>query len=281
MSARQADHHRPHDRPDDRRIERLYALALRLYPSPFREEYAAPMQQSLRDALADRTFARRSLLAVVTLDLITSLIKEHMTMLRATYGRPALLFNAVVLSGIASGIALALYAIPQHVLRSGANDPQIQLATDASARLEAGTALAEAVPTGDVDMARSLAPFVIAYDDQGRPLASQAKLNGGVPIPPSGVFDYVRQHGEERVSWQPILGTTRGVRIAAVVERVSGAHPGFVLAGRSLREVEVREGWVRIMAGLTWLGMLALIAIGTLVYGRLTRPEPAPAAEIG
>jgi hypothetical protein len=189
-----------------------------------------------------------------------------------------LLFNAIILAGIATGIALALNVIPQQVLRNGANDPQVQLATDTAARLEGGASLAEAVPAGDVNMARSLAPFIIAYDDQGRPLASQAKLNGNVPAPPSGVFDYVRQHGEERVSWQPILGRERGVRITAVVERVGGAHPGFVLAGRSLREVEASEDHVRNLAGLTWLGMLALIAIGTLVYGRLTRPQPAQTA---
>jgi hypothetical protein len=183
-----------------------------------------------------------------------------------------LIFNAVILAGISTGIALALYAIPQQVLRNGANDPQIQLATDAVARLEDGAPTTEAIPAGNVDMARSLAPFIIAYDDQGKPLASQARLNGGIPVPPAGVFDYVRQHGEERVSWQPILGTARGVRIAAVVERVSGAHPGFVLAGRSLREVEVREAHVRQMAGLTWIGMIALILIGTLAYGWLTRP---------
>ncbi len=192
-------------------------------------------------------------------------------MFRELYARPALIFNAIILAGIASGIALALYAIPQQVLRNGANDPQIQLATDAVARLEDGAALSEAIPAGNVDMARSLAPFIIAYDNQGKPLASQAKLNGGVPVLPTGVFDYVRQHGEERVSWQPILGNTRGVRIAAVVERVGGAHPGFVLAGRSLREVELREAQVEQMAGLTWIGMLALIVIGTLAYGWLTR----------
>ena len=257
----------------DGQIEKLYALALRFYPEPFRSSYTAPMRQALRDALSDPGVPRRSLLALVGRDLTSSLIKEHLNMLRTTYARPALLFNAVILAGIATGIALALYAIPQQVLRLGANDPQIQLATDAAARLEDGAALAEAVPAGSVDMARSLAPFVIAYDDQGRSLASQAKLNGAIPTPPAGVFDHVRQHGEERVSWQPILGKTRGVRIAAVVERVGGAHPGFVLAGRSMREVEARQEQIEQMAGLTWVGMLGLIAIGTLVYGWLTRPE--------
>ena len=253
--------------------EKLYSASLQLYPQTFRDAYAIPMRQALRDALADPSTPRQLTLAIVARDLITSLIKEHLTMLRATYGRPALLVNAVILSGIATGLALALYAIPQQVLRNGANDPQIQLATDTAVRLEDGAGAADAVPVGNVDMARSLAPFVIAYDDQGRPLASQARLNGGVPVPPAGIFDYVRQHGEERVSWQPVLGGVRGVRVAAVVERVNGAHPGFVLAGRSLREVEAREEQVKQMAGLTWLGMLTLIAIGIFVYGRLARRE--------
>ncbi len=34
--------------------------------------------------------------------------------------------------------------------------------------------------------------------------------------------------------------TTPGVRNAVVVVRYGGEHPGFVLAGRSLREVEQR-----------------------------------------
>ena len=256
----------------DSRAERIYARALRLYPRQFREAYAFPMKQAFRDAWSDGDLPRRHLLNLIAKDLITSLVKEYLNMFRETYARPALIFNAVILAGISTGIALALYAIPQQVLRNGANDPQVQLATDAVARLEDGALPSEAIPAGNVDMARSLAPFIIAYDDQGKPLASQARLNGGIPVLPGGVFDYVRQHGEERVSWQPILGTTRGVRIAAVVERVTGAHPGFVLAGRSLREVEVREAQVKQMAGLTWIGMIALIVIGTLVYGWLTRP---------
>jgi hypothetical protein len=122
-----------------------------------------------------------------------------------------------------------------------------------------------------VDIARSLSPFVIAYDDQGRPLASQAQLDGKTPVPPSGVFNYVRQHGDERVSWQP----RRSVRIAAVVQRVNGPQPGFVLAGRNMREVEAREQQVEQMAGLAWIAMLGLILLGTVTFGWTTRQKPA------
>jgi hypothetical protein len=53
------------------------------------------------------------------------------------------------------------------------------------------------------------------------------------------------------------------------------AQPGFVLAGRNLREVEAREEQVGQMAGLTWIGMLGVILVGTAVFGWYTRPRPA------
>jgi hypothetical protein len=261
--------------PPTEGLERIYAQALRLYPARFREAYGAAMRQTLRDALRDRSLSRRTLIPLVLRDLVTSLAKEHLAMLRDTFLRPALLFNAMVLAAISTVLALALYTIPQQVLRQGANDPQIQLAGDLAARLEQGVAPADAVPAGSVDIARSLSPFVIAYDDQGRPLASQAQLGGKTPVPPSGIFSYVRLHGEERISWQPILGREHGVRIAAVIVRVNGPQPGFVLAGRNMREVEAREQQVEQMAGLAWIAMLGLILLGTVAFGWTTRQKPA------
>jgi hypothetical protein len=239
------------------------------------------MRQAFRDALADRSLSRRTLIPMVLRDLATSLTKAHLAMLRDTFSRPALLFNALVLAGISTILALALYAIPQQVLRQGADDPQLQLAGDLAARLEQGASPSESVPAGQVDMARSLAPFVIVYDDQGQPLASQAQLNGKTPVPPAGVFNFVRQHGEERVSWEPVLGSVRPVRIAAVVLRVKrpdGPAAEFVLAGRSLRQVEEREEKVSRMAGLAWIAMLGLIVVGTAGFGWFTRRQPESAA---
>ena len=276
----------------DRRdpLERLYSSALQLYPAAFREAYAEAMRQTFRDAMSDRTLPRQKLIPLVVRDLFVSLSKEHFAMMRTSLFRPALIFNALVLAGISTILAQALYTIPQQVLRLGLDDPQVQLADDLAVRLELGEAPTAAVPASSIDMARSLAPFVIAYDDQGHPLASQAMLNGATPAPPSGVFAYVRQHGQERVSWQPILGHAQdqdritaqtgtrkmqGVRIAAVIQRVNGPHSGFVLAGRNMREVEAREHQVAQMAGLAWLAMLGLIVIGSVAFAWYTQPRSA------
>lgn len=263
-------------------FESFYARALRFYPAAFRNLYADPMRQALRDAMDDSAIPKRRLIPLVLRDLASSLIKEHFAMMRETYARPALLFNAVVLAGISTVLTLALYVIPQQVLRTGADDPQVQIATDMAALLSRygvtdGLRQGALLSTGVVDMERSLSPFVIVYDDQGHALGSNAQLDGQTPVLPKGVFDYVRTHGEERVTWRPIAGS-RAVRIAAVVERVNGPQPGFVLAGRSLREVQSRIGHVENLAGLAWLAMMGLIVVGTAVFGWMTREKQTPAA---
>ena len=83
-----------------------------------------------------------------------------------------------------------------------------------------------------------------------------------IPRPPHGVLEYVRDHGEERVTWQP----ERRVRIAAVVVRYEGKGSGFVLAGRSLREIEGRVRQVGMLTGLA-LGATLLTSLGAVVFG--------------
>lgn len=265
--------------PDDR-LAKVYGRALCLYPAAFRARNGQSMLQAFRDALADRSMGRRSLLALVVFDLCISLIKEHLTMLRDTFGRPVLVYNALVLAALSTGLALALFAIPQQVLRQGANDPQIQMSSDMASILNR-SGVTDGLREGgllekgaSVDMAQSLAPFLIVYNDQGQVVESNAQLNGQTPTLPKGVFEYVRNHGEERVTWEPVPHS-HSVRIAAVVERVSGPQPGFVLAGRSMREVEMRISQVGQMARLTWIGMLGVIAIGTALFGWYTRPKAA------
>ena len=141
----------------------------------------------------------------------------------------------------------------QQDLRQGANDPQIQIAEDAAAAMENGAPLNSIVPAGKTAIESSLATFVMIFDDTGAVVGSSAALHGETPQLPPGILDFVRTHGQDRVTWQP----ESGVRIAAVIVRSQGSQPGFVLAGRSLREVEIREGNAELIAGAAWISTLA------------------------
>jgi len=257
-------------------IERIYRWAIWLYPIRFQQAYCHAMRQTLRDALADTAMPLTVLVPMLFLDLVQSLAKENLSMFRETFARPMLVFNAAVLAILSTGISLAIYAIPQQVLRQGANDPQIELAGNAAYRLERGASPGTVVPQTDpdsrIDMFESLSPFLIVYDEHGNVLSSSAELGGKPPAPPAGVLDYTRAHRENRITWQP----RSGVYIAAVIRHVAGAQPGFVLAGRNMREVDAREIQISEMAGVLWLAMLAVIAAGSFLFGWLTgAPKPA------
>jgi hypothetical protein len=161
-----------------------------------------------------------------------------------------------------AGLCGLVYLTVQQSLRMSANDPQIQMAEDAASALNGGTSLDSIVPAITVELATSLAPFIIVFDDSGNVLASSATLHGAIPVYPSGVLDHTRINGEDRVTWQP----ENGVRMATVVVRYD---KGFVLAGRSLREVEIRIGNIQTISGLVmlviWAATLFIIILGELV----------------
>jgi hypothetical protein len=86
------------------------------------------------------------------------------------------------------------------------------------------------------------------------------------PDIPKGVFDYTRAHGEDRVTLMP----EPGVRSAAVLVSVAGGPGGFVLAGRSLREVEKRIDQLTQMVGAAWLASMLVTLFLVLVFEVLT-----------
>src|SRR6185369_14805114 len=105
------------------------------------------------------------------------------------------------------------YTAVQQNYRLTANDPQIQLAEDSADILASGQNPADMVPgEANTDMAKSLAPFIIVYDDSGKVVASSVKLDGQTPSLPGGVLDYAKNHTQNTFTWQP----KSGVRIAAV-----------------------------------------------------------------
>ncbi len=182
--------------------------------------------------------------------------------------RAAILFlpAAVVLLGA----LLAIYVVTQQEERQGANEMPAALANDAVRQLDAGVTperVTEALPA--VDIGSSLQAWVAVYDRSGKPLSSSGRLDGEPPAPPSGVFDSARS-GEDRVTWQP----RPGVRQATVV--VAYDH-GYVIGGRSLREVEARIDRIgELLVAAAAAGMVGLAA-ASLIAARLDTWLSVPA----
>ncbi|HVY36152.1 MAG TPA: hypothetical protein VG982_02660 [Candidatus Paceibacterota bacterium] len=175
-----------------------------------------------------------------------------------------LLFFAVVtlLCGL-------VYVAVQQSIRQGANDPQIQMAEDAAGLVASGSLSSS--PQTLVAVDKSLSPFLIVFDDTGTPTISTAVLDGKTPIPPQGVFDFTKTHGEDRITWQP----KAGVRIAAVIAKVPGTSAGFVLAGRSLREVEQRESKLALqVAGIWVLSIIVILLLSFQKRRKSTEDDP-------
>jgi hypothetical protein len=176
----------------------------------------------------------------------------------------ALFLPVAVLATLCCGL---VYIAIQQDLRSGGNDPQLQLAEDAAQSLDAGAAPLDVAGGPKVDVAQSLAPFVVVFDPSGHVLATDGRLDGQDPIPPTGVLDAARAHSPNVVTWQP----RPGVRVATVTVPWQG---GTVLAGRSLREVERREDQALLLVAAAWLAMIATLAATALVAAWLWPSRP-------
>jgi len=168
------------------------------------------------------------------------------------------------------------YAALQQNYRQSLNDPQIQMAEDAAARLRGGEAPAAlAVPGAPpVDIGGSLDPWLAIYDAAGTPLVASAVLDNVPPRLPQDVFDtsgwlkhpngtFYDQGSvaETRFTWQP----RQGVRQAVVLVQTADKKY-FVAAGRNMREVEQRidqEGEI-VFAG--WVATMGAILAVELLY---------------
>lgn len=164
-----------------------------------------------------------------------------------------------------------IYATVQQDLRQSANDPQIQAAEDVAASIDKGSdpSSFDVAQNDRVDIAKSLSPYAFIYDTQGKVLAATGELNGEVPSIPlpalqasteqnENFFQRLRRDGgedrENRLTWQPELG----VRSAIVVVPFAANGGGYVVAGRSLREVEFREDHTLKIVVLGWFLMMSI-----------------------
>jgi hypothetical protein len=168
---------------------------------------------------------------------------------------------------VVTAFCLLAYVTVQQSLRQGANDPQIQMAEDAAAALQHGASADLVISKApQVEMSTSLAPFLIVFDGSGKAVASSGLLNGTMPDYPIGALNSSKTSGENRVTWQP----GPDVRIASVVVRYD---KGFVVSGRSLREVEKREAQTQTLALVVWLLTLVAVLVVTTVLEFILRPS--------
>ncbi|HTK05376.1 MAG TPA: hypothetical protein VL500_07345 [Candidatus Eisenbacteria bacterium] len=169
-------------------------------------------------------------------------------------------------AAVATVLSLTLCVALQQVLRASADDPQIGMAQDAAAALALGQPVSQVVPAvRAVAIARSTSPFIIVYGDDRQPRTATGTLDGVTPVPPKGVFDYAAAHGEDRLTWQP----RPDVRLATVLVRYGSASgSGYVLAARSLREVELRKENVGRLVAFGWAASLVAAAAALALAGR-------------
>jgi hypothetical protein len=168
------------------------------------------------------------------------------------------------------------YLVGQQAWRLGADGLPEQLASDGAVAVAAGASPASIAGSATVDIATSIAPWVVVFDKSGKPIAGSGRLDGMLAQPPAGVFiaaDNGGPHGD-RVTWQP----RAGVREAIVVHAIKSGPGGYVVAGRSLHEAEAQIDTLGALTAAAWLATMAatLFAVWLLewlVGGRPTAHE--------
>jgi hypothetical protein len=88
---------------------------------------------------------------------------------------------------------------------------------------------------------------------------------------------HLHTHPTDKFTWQP----QPGLRIAAVAQRIDGAHPGFILVGRSLTLVQQQKNQLRRGTFITWFSLMALLIGGAALLNRAQSTTPRPAAAQG
>lgn len=163
--------------------------------------------------------------------------------------------NLVSVFALLTIIFATIYVQGLQSLRLSADDPQIQMAEDTVLKLDNGVS-PKSLLGGKVDIANSLAPFIIIYDKTGKVVAGNGYVDNIIPAVPTGVLTSATPGRDNKVTWQP----QSNIRIASVT---SAAQNYYVLSGRSLKEVEVRED--RIL-DLTAAGYVASILFATGIF---------------
>ncbi len=161
-----------------------------------------------------------------------------------------------------TGMCAVSFGTVQQLYRQSLNDPQIEMSEYIGGMLEDRSSQSAEetihIALSDLGMSNSkinvemLAPVVAYFDTDGKYVAGTALyLNGDLPAPPKGVFEYTRANLSDRLTWEP--SPNYGLRLATVVRYVGGLSPGFLVVARNMREVEDREENLQNQVLIAWL----------------------------
>ncbi len=160
-----------------------------------------------------------------------------------------------------------VYVVAQQLDRQAADQAGAQLASQVASELSTGSsATIDALPR--VDLAASLAAFVVVYDGSGHPISGNGYLDGQLAAPPSGVISTAASDGSNHVTWQP----RPGLRFATVEVR-SGDR--IVMGAQSLIPTEQRTDRLGLLVALAWLGTMFAIGLIALAFWWVARAQAA------
>lgn len=166
--------------------------------------------------------------------------------------------TAILLTGFS-------YWSVQQNYRLNANDPQAQMATEAIKDLSQVEDLnLIGGSLGKIDITQTANPFLVVYDDSGKPVIGNGYLNDQLPELPAGAFASAKKMPDHRFTWQP----KNGLRFAAVLKHYTGAQNGFILTARSLSETDKRISMLTKGAGAALLLVLIVSYIWSLMLAK-------------
>jgi hypothetical protein len=160
----------------------------------------------------------------------------------------------IVIMLLVTFTCLLTYVVAQQVIRLGANELPVQLATETSIKIENGQSAKDAVPDETIDISKSLGTFVMIFDKDKNLIATSALMGNTEPDYVKGVLDYVDKKGEYRVTWQPQVG----LRFATIATKIGDK---YIVGGRSLQEPERLIDTIGKLVSLTWLVCVAFSSI--------------------
>lgn len=148
-------------------------------------------------------------------------------------------------------VTMFIFITVQFVVRTGANDPQVQIADSVARSLSKDIVPAVFMSEDTVAIETDMSPYVVVFDANGGPVMGNGLLHGELPVLPLGVFTRTLQTGENRITWSP----ERGVRQSIVVRHYHDDKrvlSGYVLSGRSLHEPEYRIAMFEYLTIFFW-----------------------------